>query len=131
MEEELTAWLLGGTALAALIGGRINWDERPQLEILPAVTLQEISAPVEYHHGGRTDLQRVRVQADIWAATATQALAIKRALVARIEALQTSPSGVLAAGFIENDFTTDPETLGGSARVFRRIVDIFIWHTGA
>ena len=31
MEEELTAWLLGGTALAALIGGRINWDEGPKV----------------------------------------------------------------------------------------------------
>lgn len=131
MEEDLTAWLLAGTALTALVGTRINWDERPQLEALPSVTLQVVSAAVDYHHGGRTDLQRARVQADIWAATASQALAIKRALTARIEALQTSPSGVLAAGFIENDLSTDPEQLGGSARVFRRIVDFFIWHTGA
>lgn len=131
MEEALVSYLLAQAGLTAVTGTRINWDERPQLEALPSITLTVASRPIDYHHGGRSDLQRVRVQADIWAGTKAQALAISRALTTAVEAMNTTPGGgVLERGFIDNSFDTAPEDLGGGGKVFRRIVDFFVWHTG-
>ena len=131
MEEALTSYLLGTSALTARVGQRINWDERPQLEALPAITLSISSAPVAYHHGGRRDLQRVRVQADVWGSAPGEVLAAKRALITAVEAINTAaPVGVMHGAFIENDFTAGREDMGGGGRVFRRIVEFFVWHVG-
>lgn len=131
MEDALTSYLLGQTALTTLVGQRITWDERPQLESLPAVILTVASATVDYHHGGRSNLQRARVQADVWGASAAQVVTVKRALITAVEAMTTSNTGaVIVRAFIENDFSSAPEDTGGGSRVFRRIVEFFVWHVG-
>ena len=131
MEDALTSYLLGQTALTTLVGQRITWDERPQLEALPSVILTVASAPIDYHHGGRANLQRARVQADVWGIRPSQVLAIKRALITAVEAMTTSNTGaVIVRAFIENDFSSAPEDTGGGGRVFRRIVEFFVWHVG-
>lgn len=130
MDEVLTAQLLAASALTALVGTRITWEERPQLEALPSITLTVSSAPRAYHHAGASNLQRSRIQADIWGARAADVLAIKRALITAVEGLNTSKPAPIAGAFIENSFATEPEDMGGGAKVFRRIVEFFVWHSG-
>lgn len=128
MEEALTAWLLAGTGLTALVGTRITWDDRPQGEALPAITLSFISPGVEYHHGGASTLAGPRVQCDCWGAKSLQAAEVSRALRSRMEALSGAGHASLRAAFLAADRTGGSEDIGGGNMVFRRIVDFFVWH---
>lgn len=92
MEEELRTLLLANTAIAALVGVRIDWGARPQGQPLPAMVLNTIFAAEGYRLAGVDGLHRARVQIDCYGASYSSAKLLSRAV---IEAL----SGYRGGGF--------------------------------
>jgi hypothetical protein len=84
MEGALRARLLAAAPVAALVGDRVYWVDRPQAETLPAITLQIIDEPREQHMGGFQAMQSVVVQLDVWAASYSSAKALKEAVIAAL-----------------------------------------------
>lgn len=128
MEADLTTWLLADTALTALVGTRINWGARVQLEALPAIRCLLVSPGVTYTHGGPTGLTSPRVQMDCFGATPESVTELRNALADRMHEIRSGLSGGLKGAFIAADRHSEPEDLGGGNMVFRRIVDFFVWH---
>jgi len=80
MDQALTDYLRNTTAIAALVGERIDWALRPQGSALPALGLTVVSrVPVDSDEGD-SGLSTARVQADCWAASMTEAKALAKAL---------------------------------------------------
>ena len=130
VESDLTAWLLADTALSALIGARVTWGARVQLEALPAIRCLLVSPGVTYTHSGPTGLASPRVQIDCFGATPESVQAVRDALADRMHAARAGVSGVggIKGAFIAADRHSEPEDLGGGNMVFRRIIDFFVWH---
>ena len=125
MQEALRAKLLANAALAARVR-EIVWDERNQNGPLPALVLTLISPGREYTHDGWDGLNDSRVQADVWAKTPAEALAVFRALVPAIEPETTVGGWILGPAFLEDDGGGSSEDLGGGAKIFRRRSDWMI-----
>lgn len=71
-EEAVAARLLDIGAVTALVGARVYLDKLPQAGTYPAVLVQLISEPTDYHlRGGLRD--RARVQVDAYVAEANGA----------------------------------------------------------
>jgi hypothetical protein len=121
METALRSRLKAHAPLAALVGTKIDWDERPQSNQLPGVTLQTINEPTDQNYQTVDGLQRVDVQVDVWARTSIERKAIKDAVKAAI-----IPAGVFygirfTRGFAPSgDSTERPE----GALVFRSRIDL-------
>lgn len=84
MEEALTAYILGSVALAAIVGGRIDWAVRPQASLTPSIVLQNITTVPYYSDEGDTGLSTTRIQADCWAKTYALAKSAARELTNRL-----------------------------------------------
>lgn len=96
MKTALRARLL--TALSATVGTRVDWGLRPQGKGLPAVTLNVISDPRDYHMGGADRTQQYRVQVDCYGATYAAANTVRDAVITCLEA---------AAGDFQASFVMD------------------------
>jgi hypothetical protein len=131
MEEDLVARLLANTSLAALVGNRIVWIERPQGQALPSVTLQVISAGRDYHMKGASGLAGTRVQIDCWGASYASAKAVSRALIAAIEPSAQHGNTRFSAAFLESGTDFPPEDIAGGTRVYRVKMDWIIWNSPA
>lgn len=83
MESALWTLLTGSSAVTALCGQRIYWDEAPQGGARPYVILQIISRTDHPHQQGTRGLETYRVQIDSYAVDRPKA----RELCKTIEAL--------------------------------------------
>jgi hypothetical protein len=129
MEEALTARLLAATGLAALVGDRISWVERPQGEALPALTLQVISDPRPQHMQGFQDYRAARVQVDVWAA---DYLSAKQTSEAVIDAVV--PAAEVAGIKFGRSFVDDARDLSERTEtrtIHRKSIDFMIHHATA
>lgn len=127
MEEALVARLLAASAISAIVGGRVNWGERPQKEGLPAITLSVISPGRNYTHGGADDLASPRVQIDCWARTYLSAKSLARAVRDTLEPPATQGAIKFSASFLDGERDLGPEDVGGGAKVFRISLDFIVW----
>lgn len=84
MEADFRALLAGDTALAALVGDRIDWGIIPQGIADPNIVLYRIASAPAYTMQGADELDSVLVQASIRALSHASALAVRDALVARV-----------------------------------------------
>ncbi|MBX9758702.1 MAG: DUF3168 domain-containing protein [Beijerinckiaceae bacterium] len=127
MEEAFRAYLVADTALAALISTRLTWGLNDQGSALPRVTLQRISGNPEYSDEGEAGLSEARVQADCFATTYAGAIAIARAIKARVSGENFTQDSITFDVFIdsERDFT---EMFEGGREVHRVSVDLMVWH---
>jgi len=132
MDHDLLDWLLDGTAITALVGTRVNWDERPQGEGLPSVTLTRIpgARPSYTLAGQRTDLTKYLIQADCWGATGLSAEQLRDAVQARLDAINTGDAGALEGCFLDTTGSSSVDELGGSGRVYRQRFDFAVWRRG-
>ncbi len=129
IEEALRAALAGDGAIAALVGSRIHWAERPQGNALPAIVLHRIAGGRDYHGAGASGLVRSLVQADCWAATYTDAKALARATAAAVNGLTSTINGTELQGiFIRSERDMPPEPGSGAERYHRASLDLEIWH---
>lgn len=84
METALRARLLAAAPVAALVGQRVTWVERPQASGLPAITLQNVTDERVQNFSGFNGLQPGYVQIDVWATSYAQAKALKDAVIAAV-----------------------------------------------
>lgn len=71
VEEAVRAQLLATSAVTDLVGTRIYMLVLPQKPTLPAIRVQLIDNPEDYHLRGPVDLTPARVQVDVYAHAAT------------------------------------------------------------
>lgn len=132
MEEELVAFLLADAALAALVGRRIKWLERPQGSGLPAITLQLASGVPEYTMRGRIRLAGPLVQFDVWAGTFASMIAVERALRSALDGLRVLPfQGAFVTGWRHSSEPQGAPDADGSSSFYRSSIDARIWHAAA
>lgn len=126
MEAHLIALLLADPALAALVGGRIRPLRRMQGADLPAITLRRIGGAPIHTHAGPADLSRARLQIDIWAEFLADALAVRDAAAAILDAA-ADPAGPIRAA-LRRDARDLSEAEGTLVRLS---LDYHIWHQEA
>lgn len=131
MEEDLVARLLANAPLAALVGNRITWLDRPQGSGLPAITLQVITPGRSYHFKGPAGYTGARVQADSWGAFYLSAKQASRAFLAAIEPPALFGSTRFGPAFLEGGPDFPPQDIDGGGRAYRVNHDIIIWHRPA
>lgn len=127
MEEALIARLLADSAVAALVGNRINWVLQLQGRAMPALTLTVISPAADYTYEGRDGLRQSRVQIDAFGATFGAAKAVLRAAMAALEPSATFAGVRFQGGFITSE--RDDGELVGSEYVYRSSTDLTLWHS--
>jgi len=84
METAMRARLLANPAVAALVGQRIYWIERPQESQLEAITLQHVTDERRTNYSDFDGMQPGYVQADVWASSYAKGKAIKEAAIAAL-----------------------------------------------
>lgn len=125
METALRSKLKADAAVSALVGSRVDWNERPQKSQLPAIVLQLIADNRSQHMGGFDTFTQTRVQIDCFAETAKTSVELANAVIAAIVPASTGSTEFLR-GFINDvrDLGENTET----GFVHRRMVDAYIWH---
>jgi hypothetical protein len=131
VEESLRARLLADTAVAALVGTRVTWIDRPQGATLPAVTLQIISPGRAYTHGGADGLADTRVQIDCWGASYASAKALARSVIPAVEPALTQGATKFSQSFLDASRDMPVEDLEGGVMVYRVSQDFIVWHQPA
>lgn len=100
MQEALTALLLADTAIAGLTGDgdRLYWNVAGQGKPDPMAVLYLISGVPDYHMQGPSGLVESRVQIDCRAGTVAEALALARAIEARLSGYRGTRDGIKFMG---------------------------------
>jgi hypothetical protein len=131
MEEALLARLLAATSVAALVGDRGAWDERPGGDLFPSLMLSLVTPGRAYTHDGAHGLQSPLVQIDCFATTPDAAKALATAVVLVLEPATTIGGIIFQRSFLEGARSFEPEDLPGGIRVFRRILEMRLWWAAA
>lgn len=82
---ELRALLISDSGVAALAASRIHANRLPQNTAYPCAVLTLISTRGEHSHDGASNLNDDRWQMDCYAATVDEAVALARAIDARLD----------------------------------------------
>ena len=83
MEAALRTRLKNDAGVTAIVGNRIDWDERPQATAYPALVLETVVGIDDQHMQGFT-LQETRIQFNCFAADKKTAVALRDAVKAAI-----------------------------------------------
>jgi hypothetical protein len=134
VEEDLKTRLRATAAITALVGtvnsrAAIDWIERP--EVLPALTMQDITAGRLYAHDGAAGLKNPVIQFDCWGTTYLAAKLLARAVIAEMETAETVGTTKFDNSFLVASRAMDPEYLGSGIKVFRQSLDFSVWHSPA
>lgn len=128
MEEDLVARLTGDAGVAALVGDAVSWFGRVRTDALPALILQKVSPGREYDHAGPDGLDGPRVQFDCMATTATDAVALSRAVIACMEPAATVGDTKFHTAFLEGEIWIDESEQDGGDALFRLALDFVFYH---
>lgn len=126
MQGALRARVLADPTVAAKAGTRVYWGVRPQGEALPAVVLNVISEPHEFHLKGPNDFRASRVQVDALASSYGDALKIAEALIVALVQPNRSNGVVFQHADAEGPRNQGEDTAGGF--VHRHSSDFLIRH---
>jgi len=130
MEEALITRLRGTAAITALVGtsnsrAAIDWIERA--DVLPCLTLQDVTAGKIYAHDGSDHLANPTIQIDCWATSYGAAKVLARAVIAEMETAQTVGSIQFNESFLVTSRGMEPEDLGSGIKVYRQSLDFSVW----
>lgn len=137
MQFDLITRFEGVTAIADLASGRIAWGERRRTSpAFPAAVLTMITPGRDWTHSGPTQLDRPRLQIDIYALdpvtarTLAQAFQDEMELGAQVPPFTPKTVGTTKfhVGMLDAHRTFEPEDLGNNARAFRESMDFFFFH---
>lgn len=131
MEAALRTRLLDNPAISALVGNRIAWVQRPQSQVLPAITLHKVSPGRSYSHDGAIGLQCPSIQFDIWSLSVSQAKTIRDAVIAVMEAQETVSGVRFGMSFLDSERDIAPEDVQGIDAVHRVSMDFTVWWSPA
>lgn len=111
MNEDLTALLLGDTTISGLVGAgqRLYWSAVGQGQGGPAAVLHTISSVPDVAMSGPTGLVRSRIQIDCRAMTGADALALARAIEARLSGYRGTVGGTKFGGIFKDGERTEFE----------------------
>lgn len=125
-EEQLTKRLLEAVPVAAIFGVAVNWQDRPDGSLLPALTLSIAADPREYNHDNPDEWQQVRVQVDSRAESYLEAKNGLRAVLSELESEKTLDSVHFDEGRKVSGSDAPKETLEGGTKVFRITMDVMV-----
>lgn len=128
MEEALVSFLLADTGITDLVGTRVDFFSSDQAREDPRIVIQLVGKQPQYADDGEVGLTRQRVQCDTYAESRAGALAIARALFARLSAVSQTYSGVGFKTIELEDENAGPEKLDDGRELFRVRQDYVIWH---
>jgi len=136
VEEDLMAWLLAGAAVAALVGQRIDYGLPPAGQVLPRIAVHGRDGRAGYTYAGRDGLAQRGFQIDCWASDADTALALRRAVEARMDAANAPGSGAGFHAFVETlpDYAEAAEGAPGAqvpSTYFGSSLDPRVWRPTA
>jgi hypothetical protein len=123
----LRSRLIDDGAVAALVGNRIYWVERPQTSSLPAITLQVITEDRPQNMNGFVGMDSNTVQLDIWGNSYAQVQQAKEAALSAIVP-ETIANGVS----FERAFISTARDLGemvGTQFIHRASLDLIFHHS--
>lgn len=129
MEEALLARLLAASPIAAIVGDRVDWDDRS--DPMPSLTLTKVSPGREWTHDGPDGLDDPRVQFDCWASTKAARTALARAVLAEMEQPRVAAGWRFHEGSVELERWTREDDLPGEIPVFRAQLDFTFFHQEA
>ncbi len=128
MEEALLALLLADTALAGLVGDRIEWEELAKGTAMPAVVLNQISGARSYTFRGRIGLVSYLIQVDCWGATAKSSRDVSQAFRSFTDAFMATPeaarAGVLRGLFLEEQRSSKDPGVNGTGTFYRTLHEV-------
>lgn len=122
----MVARLLAANPVTALVGQRIEWDERAPDSPLPAIMLQTITDVRPQNHDGFDDFRGTRVQVNCLAATKAQAIAVREAAIAALVPAGEQSGVTFLRSFIDGGGSDAERTSTG--RICRERTDLIIWH---
>jgi hypothetical protein len=128
MEEQLKNFLLADVNLNSLIGTKVNWNTRPQDDVVPGIVLTKVSKSTDYHMAGPSGLANARIQIDCWADTFASVMSIARAVRDALSGASFSQNDVdIQGAFLDNErhFFEDED----AERFHRVSLDFIIWHS--
>lgn len=128
-QAALRARLIAAAPVAALVGQRIYWVQRPQAAALPAITLQTISDDRPQHMKGLQELRASRVQLDVWAETYGSTRQVSEAAIAALLPEQTGNGIRFERTFVAAVRDSGEQT--GTTFVHRTTIDLIIHHAAA
>lgn len=131
MEKDLIAQLLANAALAALVGVRISWGQRPQGEPLPGVVMNLVSAPRTYSYDGPVGTRASWVQIDSWGGSFGEAKSVAGAVEAAIHTLAAPFLGGFILNERDDSEANDGPEANGATTLFRTSLDVRVWRSDA
>lgn len=136
MEQALLAKLLASSGLTALVQTRVRWNQRPQADALPAVSLSVPYAQPLYTDEGPVGLTDVMVQIDCWARDAegvngaTTAIEVAQAVRSALQHVAMTERIEFQGVFLDGIRDVPPEEAVGGVLIYRRILEYNLWPTG-
>jgi hypothetical protein len=125
-ELDLAARLLGDAAVAALVGGRVEWDDLAPDSAFPAITLQTITDNRPQNHDGFDPFWGTRVQVNSLARKKIEAAAVREAAIAALVPYAEQGGTIFLRSFIDSGGSDAEQTQTG--RICRERTDLIIWH---
>lgn len=130
MEIALRNLLLGSSALVALVGQRVVWNEIPQGSADPNVSLFNIVPGVSYTYSGPSDLEGALVQINVRALSFASAVAVRDAIKARLSGFRGVQGSTRFGGIFLRDVRSGTEK--PSTTLYHTMqMDFEIWHRPA
>lgn len=132
MDLALRARLIAQPSIASKVanGSAVSLDERPASLGFPAVVLTLVSPGEEWTHDGPDGLNLARWQFDYFGLEVPALIALRDAVHAEMQQLRDVDGVRFHEGMLLSSFATDPETLDGGQRVYRRLQEFeFYWES--
>ncbi len=128
LAESLRDYLIADSGLSALVSERVHPVLLPQNSTLPAVTYQLISQDPLHTLDGPVNLNRPRVQFDVWADTYLEMEAVNDALRNALDGFTGGIGGSPPSLIVQGAFlVTERDLFESEPELFRRSADYFIW----
>lgn len=127
-EQALRQRLLDDAAIGAIVGSGVDWSKRPQDRPLPWLGLRLVSDPRPQDLKGFVGRRQSRVQADCWAATRAEAVALREAAIACLVPAGEFHGVRFGRGFIAEPGARDLGQHTEAGFVHRDSLDFLIWH---
>lgn len=126
MESALRARLKNDAGVSAIVGTRVDWDERPQRSAYPAVVLEIAADPRPQHMAGFPGFRGTRVQINCFGTTALQKQTLREAVIAAAVPAATQDGVEFLHAFVNDVLSRSKNT--ETSFVHHDIVDLTIWH---
>ncbi|MBP1849693.1 tail completion protein gp17 [Rhizobium halophytocola] len=131
MEEAVTELLLSDAGLRSLVSDNVFWGRLPQSIKAPDYCIfQLVGGGPDYVSSGRSGLEQSRLQIDGYSKQAFKCRDIANAAARVLDLHRGTVLGVrFQGGFIDTPRDFQPETAGNASALFRRSLDILLWHS--